>query len=58
MQSAKKANKEFIPTQPGDVPDTSANVSDLVEQFECGLHTLMERNIKNFAVWFEECCQI
>lgn len=54
----KEANKEFLPIQPGDVSNTEENVSDLVEWFECRLHTLVERDIANFAVRFEECCQI
>jgi UDP-glucuronate 4-epimerase len=28
-----KAIKELLPLQPGEVPDTYANVDDLVEQF-------------------------
>ncbi|GHU38582.1 hypothetical protein AGMMS50256_38000 [Betaproteobacteria bacterium] len=27
----KKTNKELLPLQPGDVPDTYADVDDLVE---------------------------
>jgi UDP-glucuronate 4-epimerase len=29
----KKAEKELLPLQPGDVPDAYADVDDLVEQF-------------------------
>ena len=29
-----KANKELLPLQPGDVPDTFADVSDLIKNFE------------------------
>ena len=29
----KKAEKELPPLQPGDVPDTYADVDDLVEEF-------------------------
>ena len=30
----KKAEKELLPLQPGDVPDTYADVDDLVEHFD------------------------
>jgi UDP-glucuronate 4-epimerase len=29
----KTAKKQLLPLQPGDVPDTYADVADLVEQF-------------------------
>jgi len=29
----KTAEKELLPLQPGDVPDTYADVDDLVEEF-------------------------
>lgn len=48
----KEANKEFLPIQPGDVPDTWANVEDLVNQFDYRPATPIERGIDNFAQWF------
>ena len=51
----KEANKEFLPIQPGDVPDTWANVDDLVEQFDYQPHTSVEQGIKNFPEWFKSC---
>jgi UDP-glucuronate 4-epimerase len=30
----KNAEMELLPLQPGDVPDTYADVTDLVEQFD------------------------
>jgi UDP-glucuronate 4-epimerase len=49
----KEANKEFLPIQPGDVPDTWANVDDLVEQFDYQPNTSVEQGVANFAVWFK-----
>ena len=48
----KKANKEFLPMQPGDVPDTWANVQDLEQQFNYKPETSIEDGIANFASWF------
>jgi UDP-glucuronate 4-epimerase len=48
----KEANKEFLPIQPGDVPDTWANVDDLVEQFDYKPNTSVEQGVTNFAGWF------
>jgi len=50
----KEANKEFLPIQPGDVPDTWANVDDLVEQFDYQPNTLVEQGVANFAAWFKD----
>ena len=48
----KEAEKEFLPMQPGDVPDTWANVDDLVEQFDYKPNTSVEQGVANFAAWF------
>ena len=48
-----KANKEFLPIQPGDVPYTLANVDDLVQQFEYQPNTSVEQGVANFAVWLK-----
>ena len=50
----KEANKEFLPIQPGDVPDTWANVDDLVEQFDYQPNTSVEQGVENFAAWFKD----
>ncbi len=50
----KKANKEFLPIQPGDVPDKWANVDDLVEQFDYQPNTSVEQGVANFAAWFKD----
>ncbi|MGF1743145.1 NAD-dependent epimerase [Vibrio profundum] len=49
---SKKAKKEFLPIQPGDVPDTWANVDDLVEQFDYRPSMPVEQGVANFAEWF------
>lgn len=48
----KKAVKELLPLQPGDVLDTFADVNDLVEQFHYKPTTTIEEGIKRFATWY------
>ena len=48
----KKATKKMLPMQAGDVPDTYANVDDLVEQFHFQPATLVEDGIQRFVEWY------
>ena len=50
----KEAKKEFLPIQPGDVPDTYADVTDLVKEFDYKPNTSVKDGIANFAKWFSE----
>lgn len=50
----RTAEKAFLPLQPGDVPDTWANVDDLVEQFDYRPATPVEQGVANFARWFSD----
>ena len=50
----KEAKKEFLPIQPGDVPDTYADVTDLVDQFGYKPNISVKDGIANFAKWFKE----
>ena len=50
----KTAKKEFLPLQPGDVPDTYADVKDLVNQFDYKPSTTIEEGITNFISWYHE----
>lgn len=50
----RTAEKAFLPLQPGDVPDTWANVDDLVEQFDYQPATPVEQGVANFARWFSD----
>ncbi len=49
-----KAEKEFLPLQPGDVPDTYADIDDLVEDFGYKPSMSVEEGIENFAKWYRE----
>ena len=46
------AVKEFLPLQPGDVPDTYANVDDLVRDFSYKPSTSLNEGIANFVKWY------
>ena len=50
----KKAEKEFLPLQAGDVPETYANVDDLVEQFNYKPATSIEDGINSFVSWYRD----
>jgi UDP-glucuronate 4-epimerase len=50
----KKAEMEMLPLQPGDVPDTYANVDDLVEQFDYKPATSVDQGVANFVTWYRE----
>ena len=48
----KTATKELLPLQPGDVPDTYANVDDLVEQFHYKPGTTVQDGVQAFVNWY------
>jgi len=48
----KKAEKNMLPLQPGDVPDTYADTSDLVKDVDYQPNTTIETGIKNFVEWY------
>ena len=50
----KKAEKELLPLQTGDVPETYANVDDLVEQFDYKPTTPVEEGINRFVAWYRD----
>ena len=49
-----KADKEFLSLQPGDVPDTYANVDDLVKDFDYKPSMNIKQGVKNFVEWYKE----
>lgn len=48
------ANKQLLPMQPGDVPDTYADVEDLVEQFGYQPATRVEDGVARFVAWYRD----
>ncbi len=50
----KKAIKEFLPMQMGDVPATEANVDDLVRDVGFRPNTSIETGISRFVSWYRD----
>ncbi|MBN2175268.1 MAG: NAD-dependent epimerase [Bacteroidales bacterium] len=50
----KKAIKEMLPLQPGDVPATFADVSGLVDDFNYKPNTSYKDGIRRFVQWYRE----
>lgn len=48
----KKADVEMLPLQLGDVPDTYADVTDLVENFDYKPGTPVDQGVSNFVAWY------
>ena len=50
----KKAEMNMLPLQPGDVPDTFADVQDLVRDVGYKPDTSVETGIENFVRWYQD----
>lgn len=50
----RESNKNFLPLQPGDVPDTFADVSDLVNDHGYEPKTTVNEGINKFVDWYLE----
>jgi len=50
----KKAIRNLMPMQPGDVPATYADVEDLVQDVGFKPNTTIEQGIAKFVAWFRE----
>ena len=48
----KKAEKNLLPLQPGDVPDTWADTADLVADVDYRPNTPIEVGVKRFVDWY------
>ncbi len=46
------AEKELLPMQPGDVPDTYADVDTLIRDFDYKPQTNVDQGIEKFVEWF------
>lgn len=50
----KKAEKSFLPLQPGDVPETYADVDALIESVDYSPSMSIETGIENFITWYKD----
>lgn len=48
-----EAKKEFLPLQPGDVPETFADVNSLIHDTGYKPNTSIQEGIKNFIEWYK-----
>ena len=53
-----KAKINFLPLQPGDVPDTSANVENLEKQFNYTPSTSVIEGVFKFVEWYKDYYKI
>ncbi|KAA8985375.1 NAD-dependent epimerase [Halospina sp. K52047b] len=54
----RKAEKNYLPMQPGDVPATYADVQDLIEDVGYRPETPVETGIRNFVDWYRDFYQV
>jgi UDP-glucuronate 4-epimerase len=54
----KKAKINFLPLQPGDVPNTYANVDNLKKKFNYKPSTSVISGVTNFVKWYKDYFQI
>ncbi|NTW84265.1 MAG: NAD-dependent epimerase [Chlorobiaceae bacterium] len=53
----RTAVKEYLPLQPGDVPDTYADVEQLISDVHYKPETSVEEGIRRFVAWYREYYQ-
>ena len=54
----KKANLNMLPLQPGDVPDTYADVNDLINEVGYTPSTPIEEGIARFVEWYRDYYEV
>jgi UDP-glucuronate 4-epimerase len=54
QELGRKAKIEFLPMQPGDVPETRADVDDLMRDVGFRPATPIEDGVRNFVAWFRQ----
>jgi UDP-glucuronate 4-epimerase len=50
----KTAQKEWFSAQPGDVPETHSDISELIETFDFHPSTSIKNGVSNFVEWFKK----
>jgi UDP-glucuronate 4-epimerase len=54
QELGRKAETELVPMQPGDVPETCADVDDLMRDAGFRPSTPIEEGVRRFVAWFKE----
>jgi UDP-glucuronate 4-epimerase len=52
QELGRKADRQFLPMQPGDVPATWADIDDLARDVNFRSVTAIEDGIRQFAAWY------
>tara|TARA_Y100000768_G_scaffold63599_1_gene43707 strand:- start:8459 stop:9466 length:1008 start_codon:yes stop_codon:yes gene_type:complete len=55
---SKKAKINFLPLQPGDIPNTFANIDNLKVQFNYEPKTSVSEGVSNFINWYKDFYKI
>jgi UDP-glucuronate 4-epimerase len=54
QEFGRKAKIELVPMQPGDVPETCADVDDLMRDVGFRPATPIEQGVRNFVAWYRD----
>lgn len=54
QEFGRKAQRELLPMQPGDVPATYADVDDLMRDVNFRPSTSIEEGVRRFAAWYRD----
>ena len=54
QEFGRKAKVELLPMQPGDVPETCADVDDLMRDVGFRRSTAIEQGVRNFIAWYRD----
>jgi UDP-glucuronate 4-epimerase len=57
QEFGRKANTELLPMQPGDVPETCAEIDDLMRDVGFKPSTPIEDGVRKFAAWYRDYYQ-
>jgi UDP-glucuronate 4-epimerase len=55
QELGRKADKQLLPMQPGDIPATYADIDDLVRDADFRPATSIEDGIRKFVAWYRSC---
>ena len=54
QELGRKAKVEFVEMQPGDVPETRAEVNDLMDDVGFRPSTTIKEEVHKFVAWYRE----
>jgi len=54
QEFGRKAKTELVPMQPGDVPETCADIDDLMRDVGFRPSTPIEKGVRSFVAWYRE----